>query len=98
RARERGRLDVKTIEGLIKAGDIDTVLMVFPDQQGRFMGKRVTGDFFLQDILDGEGAIHACNYLLPVDMEMEPLSGYAYANWALGYVGLQATANTRTLR
>ena len=95
---ERGRLDVKTIEGLIKAGDIDTVLMVFPDQQGRFMGKRVTGDFFLQDILDGEGAIHACNYLLAVDMEMEPLPGYAYANWDLGYGDLKALPDMSTLR
>ena len=48
---EKGRLDPKEIEGLINAGDIDTILMVFPDQQGRFMGKRVTGDFFLNDVL-----------------------------------------------
>src|SRR5439155_18887644 len=97
-AMDKGRLDEKEIEGLIKAGDVDTVLMVFPDQQGRFMGKRVTGDFFLQDILDGEGAIHACNYLLAVDMEMEPLPGYAYANWDLGYGDLKATPDMGTLR
>jgi glutamine synthetase len=95
---EQGRLDVKAIEGLIKGGDVDTVLMVFPDQQGRFMGKRVTGDFFLRDILDGEGAIHACNYLLAVDMEMEPLPGYAYANWDLGYGDLKAIPDMSTLR
>ena len=50
----RGMLDAKTITGLLEKGDIDTVLVVFPDQQGRFMGKRVTGDFFLHDVLDGE--------------------------------------------
>src|SRR5881628_959264 len=91
-------LDVPTIEDLIKKDEIDTILMVFPDQQGRFMGKRVTGDFFLQDILDGEGAIHACNYLLAVDMEMEPLPGYAYANWDLGYGDLKAVPDLSTLR
>jgi glutamine synthetase len=93
-----GMLDVETIKGLIQRADVDTVLMVFPDQQGRFMGKRVTGDFFVHDVLDGEGAIHACNYLLAVDMEMEPLPGYAYANWELGYGDLKATPDMTTLR
>jgi glutamine synthetase len=95
---DKGMLDVPTIEDLIKKDEIDTVLMVFPDQQGRFMGKRVTGDFFLHDILDGEGAIHACNYLLAVDMEMEPLPGYSYANWDTGYGDLKATPDMSTLR
>jgi glutamine synthetase len=98
RTMEQGKLDVKTIEGLIQRGDIDTVLMVFPDQQGRFMGKRVTGDFFIHDILEGEGVIHACNYLLAVDMEMEPIPGYAYANWDTGYGDLKAVPDMTTLR
>src|SRR5438105_12990329 len=95
---ERGRLGQEEIGDLVQGGEIDTVLMVFPDQQGRFMGKRVTGDFFLQDILDGEGAIHACNYLLAVDMELEPLPGYAYASWALVYGDLNPLPDMSTLR
>jgi len=95
---ERGRLTVEETRGLIEDGQVDTVLMVFPDQQGRFMGKRVTGDFFIRDILEGEGAIHACNYLLAVDMEMEPLPGYAYANWDTGYGDLKAVPDMGTLR
>src|SRR5438309_8305194 len=95
---ERGKLDAKTVQGMVGAGDIDTVLVVFPDQQGRFMGKRVTGDFFVRDVLDGEGAVHACNYLLAVDMEMEPLPGYAYANWDTGYGDLKAVPDLSTLR
>src|SRR5256712_8805277 len=95
---ERGRLDAQTIEKLIRQDEIDTILMVFPDQQGRFMGKRVTGDFFREDILHGEGAIHACNYLLAVDMEMEPLPGYRYANWDTGYGDLKAVPDMTTLR
>ncbi|HYV02801.1 MAG TPA: glutamine synthetase family protein [Actinomycetota bacterium] len=93
-----GRLDRETILDLIERGEIDTVLMVFPDLQGRFMGKRVTGEFFRNDILDGEGAIHACNYLLAVDMEMEPLPGFAYANWDTGYGDLKAIPDMNTLR
>ena len=95
---DKGRLDASGIERHITDGSIDTVLMVFPDQQGRFMGKRVTGDFFRHDILHGEGAIHACNYLLAVDMEMEPLPGYQYANWDTGYGDLKAVPDMNTLR
>jgi glutamine synthetase len=93
-----GLLTAEEIERLIKDDEVDTVLVVFPDQQGRFMGKRVTGDYFLNDVLDGEGAVHACNYLLAVDMEMEPLPGYAYANWNTGYGDLKAVPDLETLR
>src|SRR5438105_13411449 len=93
-----GMLDVETSRDLIANDQIDTVLMVFPDLQGRFMGKRVTGDYFVRDILEGEGAIHACNYLLAVDMEMEPLPGYRDFNWESGYGDLKAVPDMATLR
>jgi glutamine synthetase len=96
---ERGMLDQKTVAERIREDEIDTVLMVFPDQQGRFMGKRLTGRYFLEDVLEGgEGAIHACNYLLAVDMEMEPIPGYAYANWDTGYGDLAMRPDMSTLR
>jgi glutamine synthetase len=95
----RGMLDAKTVTDLIGRDEIDTVLMVFPDQQGRFMGKRLTGRYFVEDVLEGgEGAIHACNYLLAVDMEMEPLPGYAYANWDTGYGDLAMKPDLSTMR
>lgn len=93
-----GRLHAEELAELIRQGEIDTVLMAFPDLQGRFMGKRVTGRFFLEDIMDGEGAIHACNYLLAVDMEMEPLPGYQYASWDTGYGDFKAVPDMATLR
>ncbi len=96
---ERGMLDQETVAEGIRGDEIDTVLMVFPDQQGRFMGKRLTGRYFLDDVLEGgEGAIHACNYLLAVDMEMEPIPGYAYANWDTGYGDLAMRPDMSTLR
>jgi glutamine synthetase len=91
-------LDEQAIRQRISNGDIDTVLVVFPDQQGRFVGKRVTGDYFVHDLLEGEGAIHACNYLLAIDMEMEPLAGYEYASWDTGYGDLKAVPDLSTLR
>ncbi len=93
-----GIIDARTIEDLIRSDEVDTVLMVFPDQQGRFMGKRVTGRFFLDGVLGGEGAVHACNYLLAVDMEMEPLPGYQYASWDTGYGDLKMVPDMSTLR
>jgi glutamine synthetase len=94
----RGMLTVEEIRDLIDGGQIDTVLMVFSDLQGRLMGKRLTGDYFVNDILEGEGAIHACSYLIANDMEMEPVPGYAYAGWQTGYGDLMAKPDLTTLR
>ena len=95
---ERGRLDTGTLETLINDGEIDTVLVVFPDLQGRLMGKRVTGDFWLHDVVTPDGSIEACNYLLAVDTEMEPLPGYRYANWDTGYGDFKLIPDRATLR
>ena len=38
-----GNLDLKELEELVRRDEIDTVLTVFPDVQGRLMGKRVVG-------------------------------------------------------
>ena len=48
---------------------METVLAVFPDMYGRLVGKRITGDFFLEQT--AEHGMHACDYLLTVDMEMD---------------------------
>ena len=65
-----GRLDQETLSTMIGAGDVDTVLVVFPDLQGRLMGKRVTGHFFLDEVL--AAGVEACTYLLAVDIDMDP--------------------------
>ncbi|MBJ7381421.1 MAG: glutamine synthetase, partial [Acidimicrobiia bacterium] len=80
----RGMLTPDEIRDEIKDGSIDTVLVVFPDLQGRLMGKRVVGDYFVEEVLDG-GALEACNYLLALDIDMTPMPGYRYANWEQGY-------------
>ncbi len=90
-------LDVKQLEELANAGEIDTVLCMFTDLQGRFMGKRVLPHFFLEDVL-GEEGLHACLYLLAIDMEMEPLPGYAYASWETGYGDFKMVPDLSTLR
>src|SRR4029450_2830529 len=42
-----GNLDLKELEELVRQDEVDTVLTVFPDVQGRLMGKRVVGRHFL---------------------------------------------------
>jgi glutamine synthetase len=92
-----GNLDKGALERMVHDGSIDTVLVVFPDMQGRFMGKRVMGEFFLEDIL-GEEGMHACNYLLTVDVDMEPLPGYRFANWDKGYGDFAMVPDMDTMR
>jgi glutamine synthetase len=93
----QGMLDVKQLKALAEHGDVDTVLCMFTDLQGRFMGKRVLPDFFIEEIL-GEEGLHACLYLLAIDMEMEPLPGYAYASWETGYGDFMMVPDLATLR
>ena len=58
---------------LIRNGEIDTVLMVFPDLQGRLVGKRTTGRFFLQSVADA--GTENCDYLIACDMDNNPVPG-----------------------
>src|SRR4051812_42098617 len=41
---------------------------------------------------------HACDYLLTTDMEMEPVPGYRFANWELGYGDVHLVPDMSTLR
>src|SRR6185295_15515721 len=89
-------LTLQRLKSMVRRGDIDTVLTVFPDMAGRLMGKRMTGRFFVDDVL-GHG-LHACAYLLTVDMEMEPLPGFSTASWSSGYQDMKAVCDLSTLR
>jgi glutamine synthetase len=76
---------VYTLEALkadVEAGAIDTVLACFPDMQGRLIGKRFQAEFFLES---AAAETHGCDYLLANDIDMEPVPGYAAANWEKGY-------------
>src|SRR5580700_10950109 len=67
----------------IADGSIDTVVLAFPDMHGRPVGKRVTPEFFTEHV--AEHGIEVCDYLLAVDVDMNPLPGYRFANWDRGY-------------
>src|SRR5207247_4930523 len=91
-----GRLDAKRLESLIRSGDVDTVLTVFPDGYGRLLGKRIVGRHFVESVLhDG---VHACIYLFTVDMEMEPLPGFTLRSWEVGYGDMKMVPDLGTWR
>jgi glutamine synthetase len=74
---------VLTLAELEKDGSLDTVVVCFTDMQGRLMGKRLHRDFFLDG--GAEHGTEGCNYLLALEMEMDPVPGYAMASWERGY-------------
>jgi glutamine synthetase len=92
----RGMLDLASLQDLIAEEKIETIVTVFPDIYGRLIGKRITGDFFLNDVVGK--SVHACDYLLACDMEMDPVPGYAFTSWAKGYGDFRLVPDTTTLR
>lgn len=89
----QGKIDVEELKRLVANEEIDTVLVVFPDMYGRLVGKRIVAKFFLE-----ESAIHACDYLLACDMDMDPVPGYQFTSWAKGYGDFRPVPDFSTLR
>lgn len=88
-----------TLDGLregVADASIDTVIVAFTDHYGRLMGKRYDAGFFVDDVV--AGGTHGCDYLLTVDVEMDPLPGFAYANWERGYGDFHLVPDMSTLR
>ena len=92
----RGMLSLEDLRQEVETGAIDTIVTAFTDMQGRLIGKRIQGEFFLEDVADH--AIEGCNYLLALDMEMEPVPGYEMANWEKGYGDFKIVPDMSTLR
>src|ERR671924_109187 len=92
----RGMLSLEELRRDVEEGTVDTVVAAFTDMQGRLMGKRIQGEYFLEEV-SGHG-IEGCNYLLALDMEMEPVPGYELANWEKGYGDFGIVPDLATLR
>jgi glutamine synthetase len=94
-AERTSSIDLEGLESRIRDGSIDTVISAITDLQGRLMGKRVTGDFFLEHAREGT---HFCTYLLGTDMEMRTPAGYRLMSWETGYGDYLAVPDWSTLR
>ena len=80
-----------------ESGAVDTVIACFTDMQGRLMGKRLDAEFFLSQNEAGHPG-EGCNYLLALEMEMNPVPGYAIASWERGYGDFGLRPDLSTLR
>ncbi|MFF9429643.1 glutamine synthetase family protein [Streptomyces sp. NPDC014746] len=89
-------LTVEELRALVASGEIDTVVLAFPDMQGRLQGKRFAAPFFLDEVL-GHGT-EGCNYLLAVDTEMNTVDGYEMSSWDRGYGDFAMHPDLTTLR
>ncbi|NEY32878.1 glutamine synthetase [Streptomyces sp. PRKS01-65] len=89
-------LSVEELHALVAGGDVDTVVLAFPDMQGRLQGKRFAARFFLDEVL--RHGTEACTYLLAVDAEMNTVDGYAMSSWDRGYGDFALHPDLSTLR
>ena len=94
--RMAGNLTTAELDAAIGAGEIDTVIIAFPDAQGRLVGKRVSGRFW-RDVVLPHGA-EACNYLLSVDVDLNTVEGYPMSSWETGYGDMMLIPDIDTLR
>src|SRR5579863_8134119 len=91
-----GMMSLVQLTAAVGTGDIDTVVLAFTDMQGRLAGKRLSAEFFLDEVADhyAEG----CNYLLAVDVDMNTVGGYAMSSWERGYGDFVLVPDMATLR
>ncbi|HLX50601.1 MAG TPA: glutamine synthetase family protein [Streptosporangiaceae bacterium] len=92
----RGMLSLEQLRAEASADRIDTVLIVFTDMQGRLAGKRLSAEFFLDEVAGKHS--EGCNYLLAVDVDMNTVSGYAMSSWERGYGDFSLVPDMSTLR
>ncbi len=91
-----GMLSLEDLARAVRDGHVETVLAVFPDLYGRLVGKRIAARYFLDHV--AEHGMHACDYLFTVDMEMDVVEGYDFANWHKGYGDVHCVPDWSTLR
>ena len=90
-----GNLTFDQLKKAVAAGELDTVVLCFPDMQGRLIGKRMQAEYFLDS---AHAETHGCDYLLADDIDMEPVPGYEVASWEKGYGDFVIKPDLATLR
>lgn len=92
----KGILTLEALQEAVTNQTIETVIVAFTDHYGRMVGKRFDADFFVETIQNH--GTHGCNYLLTTDIAMNPVAGYEFANWELGYGDFHLVPDFDTLR
>jgi glutamine synthetase len=89
-------LSLESLKAKVADGSIDTVVVAMTDMQGRLTGKRIHGQFFLDEVL--KHGTEGCNYLLAVDVDMNTVDGYEMSSWERGYSDFALIPDLNTLR
>jgi len=89
-------MNLQQLKAQVRAGKIDTVIVALPDPFGRLVGKRFRADVFVDSI--AQHGTHGCNYLLTVNLEMDPLDGFKVASWDRGFGDFSLKPDLETLR
>jgi len=88
-------MNLPTLKTKIAAGEIDTVITVFPDVFGRLVGKRFTGKFFRGP---GRWTWHA---RVQLSADRQPgdgsMDGFQLANWDKGFGDFHLAPDLATL-
>ncbi len=84
------------LQSAVQSGSIDTVILAAPDPFGRLVGKRFRADYFLDSV--AKHGTHGCNYLLTVNIDMDPLDGFKLASWDTGFGDFELRPDMATLR
>jgi len=89
-------LSLESLKAKVVDGSIDTVVVAMTDMQGRLTGKRIHGQYFLDEVL--KHGTEGCNYLLAVDVDMNTVDGYEMSSWEHGYSDFALIPDLNTLR
>jgi glutamine synthetase len=89
-------LTLEKLRALVADGSIDTVVVAMTDMQGRLTGKRIHGQYFLDEVV--KHGTEGCNYLLAVDVDMNTVEGYEMSSWERGYSDFALIPDLNTLR
>ena len=89
-------LSLDALKAAVADASIDTVVVDMTDMQGRLTGKRIHGQFFLDEVL--KHGTEGCNYLLAVDVDMNTVAGYEMSSWERGYSDFALVPDMSTLR
>src|SRR6266699_2115977 len=94
--RRPGMMSMAELRAAAGAGEVDTVTLAFTDMQGRLAGKRLSAEYFIEEVAShyAEG----CNYLLAVDVDMNTVGGYAMSSWERGYGDFVLKPDLTTMR
>ncbi len=92
----RQEISRKELLSRISSGEIDSVIMAFPDRYGRLVGKRTAGQFFVDHVADH--GTDNCDYLLTCDLDNQPVPGFRFSSFDKGYGDMVAKPDWTTIR